>query len=148
MRWNNLPSEWLERDVRRPLAGVASELHIMAQCGLWFFAVCWWLSRLRKLPASIREWYSLEGACELLRQYSNDDWPLEVSEFGLPRMDTLGGGPHDRLGIAGPRVHPRSLLEPIDSNSILRVDGNSAVEFGGRIMEIVVVDFVVGGDLL
>ena len=38
----------------------------------------------RKLPASVREWYSLDGACELLRQYSNDDWPLEVREFGLP----------------------------------------------------------------
>jgi hypothetical protein len=51
----------------------------------------------RKLPASIREWYSLDGACALLRQYSNDDWPLEVREFGLPREDTHGGGPHDLL---------------------------------------------------
>ena len=51
----------------------------------------------RKLPASVREWYSLDGACELLRQYSNDDWPLEVREFGLPRTDTHGGGPHDLL---------------------------------------------------
>ncbi len=51
----------------------------------------------RKLPASVREWYSLEGAPEILRQYSNDDWPLEVSEFGLPREDTHGGGPHDLL---------------------------------------------------
>jgi hypothetical protein len=51
----------------------------------------------RKLPASVRDWYSLHGACELLRQYSNDDWPLEVREFGLPRKDTHGGGPHDLL---------------------------------------------------
>jgi hypothetical protein len=51
----------------------------------------------RKLPASVREWYSLDGACKLLRQYSNDDWPLEVREFGLPRKDTHGGGPHDLL---------------------------------------------------
>jgi len=51
----------------------------------------------RKLPASVREWYSFDGACSLLRQYSNDDWPLEVREFGLPRNDTHGGGPHDLL---------------------------------------------------
>jgi hypothetical protein len=51
----------------------------------------------RRLPASVREWYSLEGASKLLRQYSNDDWPLEVREFGLPRKDTCGGGPHDLL---------------------------------------------------
>ncbi len=51
----------------------------------------------RKLPASVREWYSLHGACELLRRYSNDDWPLEVRELGVPRKDTHGGGPHDLL---------------------------------------------------
>lgn len=51
----------------------------------------------RRLPGSVREWYSLDGACALLRQYSNDDWPLEVREFGLPRTDTHGGGPHDLL---------------------------------------------------
>jgi hypothetical protein len=51
----------------------------------------------RKLPASVREWYSLEDACKLLRKYSNDDWPLEVGEFGLPRKDTHGGGPHEVL---------------------------------------------------
>jgi hypothetical protein len=49
------------------------------------------------LPASVKEWYSLDGACELLRQYSNDDWPLEIREFGLPLKDTHGGGPHDLL---------------------------------------------------
>jgi hypothetical protein len=51
----------------------------------------------RKLPESVREWYSLNGACALLRQYSNDDPPLEVREFGLPQNDTHGGGPHDLL---------------------------------------------------
>ncbi len=51
----------------------------------------------RKLPASVREWYSLEGAVELLRRFSNDDPPLEISELGLPRKDTHGGGPHDLL---------------------------------------------------
>ena len=51
----------------------------------------------RQLPASVRDWYTLEGACGLLRQYSNDDWPLEIREFGLPRKDTHGRGPHDLL---------------------------------------------------
>ena len=51
----------------------------------------------RKLPASVREWYSLDGAREILRQYSNNDWPLEIAEFGLVRHDTNGGGPHDLL---------------------------------------------------
>lgn len=51
----------------------------------------------RNLPEAVREWYGLDGACNLLRQYSNDDWPLDVREFGLPRKDTHGGGPHDLL---------------------------------------------------
>ena len=50
-----------------------------------------------KLPASVREWYSLEVASDLLRRYSNDDPPLEISDFGVPRKDTHGGGPHDLL---------------------------------------------------
>jgi hypothetical protein len=51
----------------------------------------------RSLSASVREWYSQEGACQLLRRYSNDDRPLEIAEFGVPRTDTHGGGPHDLL---------------------------------------------------
>jgi hypothetical protein len=51
----------------------------------------------RKPPASVREWYSFDGACKLLLQYSNGDSPLDVREFGLPRKDTHGGGPHDLL---------------------------------------------------
>src|SRR5260221_2381837 len=51
----------------------------------------------RRLPASVRVWYSLEDACKLLRQFSNDDWPLEVGEFGMPRKDMHGGRPHDLL---------------------------------------------------
>jgi hypothetical protein len=45
----------------------------------------------------VREWYSLEGAGDLLKRYSNDDPPLEISDFGVPRKDTHGGGPHDLL---------------------------------------------------
>jgi len=51
----------------------------------------------RRLPASKREWYSLDGACQILREYSNDDRPLQISDLGLPRKDTSGGGPHDLL---------------------------------------------------
>jgi hypothetical protein len=51
----------------------------------------------RTLPASVREWYSLKGACQLLRKYSNADPPLAISELGKPRTDTNGGGPHDLL---------------------------------------------------
>jgi hypothetical protein len=51
----------------------------------------------RKLPASVREWYSLEDACDLLERYSNSDLPIQVSEFGVPREDTHGGGPYDLL---------------------------------------------------
>ena len=63
----------------------------------------------RRLPASIREWYTLDGACELLRQFSNDDRPLQVNEFGLPLRDTDGGGPHDLLA--------RDLLPEIAAKS-------------------------------
>ena len=51
----------------------------------------------RELPASIREWYALNGASELLHQYSNNDWPLEVNDFGQPQKVTLNGAPHDLL---------------------------------------------------
>jgi hypothetical protein len=51
----------------------------------------------RTLPASVREWYEMEGACQLLRQYSNCDEPLEITDFGKPERDTDGGGPHDLL---------------------------------------------------
>lgn len=35
-------------------------------------------------PASIREWYSLEGAVELLRRHSNDDDPVPIERLGAP----------------------------------------------------------------
>lgn len=34
-----------------------------------------------KLPASVREWYELEGAVSLLREYSNEDHPFELNEL-------------------------------------------------------------------
>src|ERR1700756_4182817 len=51
----------------------------------------------RTLPASVREWYEMEGACQLLRQCSNCDEPLEIAEFSEPKRDTHGGGPHHLL---------------------------------------------------
>ena len=42
----------------------------------------------RAPPASVREWYSLDGAIELLRRYSNDDPPVQIKEFGLLRKET------------------------------------------------------------
>jgi hypothetical protein len=35
-------------------------------------------------PPSIREWYSLEGAVDLLARYSNDDHPTPLAELGDP----------------------------------------------------------------
>jgi hypothetical protein len=36
----------------------------------------------QRLPASLREWYSLEGACDILRRYSNGDPPVAVADLG------------------------------------------------------------------
>jgi len=49
----------------------------------------------RPLPASVREWYQLSGACEILLQYSNADRPVDLAHLGEPEKDTSGGGPHD-----------------------------------------------------
>ena len=45
----------------------------------------------RVLPASVREWYELDGARQLLLRFSNDDPPLHISDFGKPLKDTAGG---------------------------------------------------------
>lgn len=36
----------------------------------------------RPLPASLREWYSLEGACDLLLRHSNSDPPVALADLG------------------------------------------------------------------
>jgi hypothetical protein len=51
----------------------------------------------RPLPASVREWYELRGACRLLLENSNDDPPVDISHFGEPARDSRGGGPHDLI---------------------------------------------------
>jgi hypothetical protein len=43
-----------------------------------------------KLPASVKEWYSLKKAEEILRQYSNDDHIRSVVEFGNSEQYLLG----------------------------------------------------------
>jgi hypothetical protein len=42
-----------------------------------------------QLPASVSEWYSRSDAVSLLREYSNDDAPLEPSQFELVSDDKL-----------------------------------------------------------
>jgi len=36
-----------------------------------------------RLPASVREWYSYDGALSILAEHSNDDPPIPVHEFSL-----------------------------------------------------------------
>jgi hypothetical protein len=38
----------------------------------------------RRLPASLREWYSLSGACKLLRKYEIIDEPAQLDVPGRP----------------------------------------------------------------
>ena len=48
----------------------------------------------RTLPASVREWYELENAVQLLFQHSNADPPVDVGKLDEPLHNTLGG-PHN-----------------------------------------------------
>jgi hypothetical protein len=46
----------------------------------------------RPLPAAVRDWYVREGACDILRTYSNGDPPVALEDLGRPirhRMATL-----------------------------------------------------------
>ena len=42
-----------------------------------------------RFPAAAREWYSLEGAVEILATYSNEDRPLPIPNLGVSPWDTL-----------------------------------------------------------
>jgi hypothetical protein len=46
-------------------------------------------------PDSVREWYSLPDATEILRQYSNDDSPVAARDLGKPFARWYNGGPRD-----------------------------------------------------
>ena len=48
-----------------------------------------------RFPDAVREWYSLEGAVDLLRQHSNADNPLPIDKLGEPFPNWYGGGPRD-----------------------------------------------------
>lgn len=48
-----------------------------------------------RFPASVREWYELEGSVALLRKNSNDDRPVELKDLGAPEEDWYGGGRRD-----------------------------------------------------
>jgi hypothetical protein len=50
-----------------------------------------------RLPESVREWYSLESAVQLLERYSNDDSAFAIEELGEPFDDWYGGGARDFL---------------------------------------------------
>ena len=39
----------------------------------------------RPLPASVREWYSYEGACLILETHSNQDPPVPLKDLGSPQ---------------------------------------------------------------
>lgn len=49
------------------------------------------------LPASVREWYSLEGAVDVLRSHSNSDDPVPIDQLGTREYDLHETGPHDYL---------------------------------------------------
>jgi hypothetical protein len=46
-------------------------------------------------PESVREWYSLEQAVDLLHRHSNDDNPVPIEKLGEPFPNWYGGGPRD-----------------------------------------------------
>ncbi len=48
-------------------------------------------------PESVREWYVLDHAEAILRQYSNSDCPVPLTELGKPEPDWFGEGPRDFL---------------------------------------------------
>ena len=50
-----------------------------------------------RFPDAVREWYSFDGAVDLLRHYSNADHPLPIEKFGEPLPNSYGGGPRDFL---------------------------------------------------
>ncbi len=41
----------------------------------------------RHIPESVIEWYSLEGSIDLMRKYSNDDYPEEVHSFKIIEIE-------------------------------------------------------------
>jgi hypothetical protein len=48
-----------------------------------------------RFPKSVREWYSLDGAVNILERHSNCDSPVGIRDLGKPFDDWYGGGPRD-----------------------------------------------------
>jgi hypothetical protein len=48
----------------------------------------------RPLPAAVRDWYMREGACDILRTYSNGDPPVTLEDLGRP-IPAWNGNPRD-----------------------------------------------------
>ncbi len=44
----------------------------------------------RLLPAAVRDWYVRDGACDIMRTYSNQDPPVELEDLGRPITDWRG----------------------------------------------------------
>lgn len=74
-----------------------------------------------RFPDAVREWYSLEGAVDLLQYHSNTDNPLPIDRLGEPFPNWYGGGPKDFV--------PRGFLVFMCENQgvcnwAFRLDGN------------------------
>ena len=78
-----------------------------------------------RFPASVREWYSLERAVDLLRQHSNSDEPVAADKLGEPFADWYGGGRRDFVadGLLVFMCENQGVC-----NWALRLDGNSDPE--------------------
>ena len=59
-----------------------------------------------RLPPSVREWYSYDGALPILALHSNGDPPIPVEEFSLRDCPISVIKLHDDSGTRAP--HPRA----------------------------------------
>jgi hypothetical protein len=87
-----------------------------------------------KFPASVTEWYSLEGAVRILAQYSNDNSPFKIEELGEPFQDWYGGGPrdflsdklllfmHENQGVCNWAIRLEDSADPADPHVVVEVD--------------------------
>lgn len=76
-------------------------------------------------PAAVREWYSLEGPDDLLREHSNADFPTALGDLGEPIPDWYGSGTRDFVA--------QKLLHVLNENQgsanwAVRLDGGDDPE--------------------
>jgi hypothetical protein len=48
----------------------------------------------RPLPAAVRDWYVRKDACDILRTYSPQHWPVALEDMGRPFTWKMNGNPH------------------------------------------------------